>query len=53
MTQSNTHDPTAADRNERRWDRWGWITLGIGVLLVVWPVFLALVAFRYPTERLE
>ena len=50
MTQSNTHDPTAADRDERRWDRWGWITLGIGVLLVVWPVFLALVAFRYPTD---
>ena len=50
MTQTNTHDPTATDRDERRWDRWGRLTLVIGVLLVVWPVFLALVAFRYPTD---
>ena len=53
MTQSNTHDPTAADRDERRWDRWSWITLAVGVLLVVWPVWVALYSFRYPSDGWE
>ena len=53
MTHTNTHDPTATDRDERRWDRWGWITLVIGVLLVVWPVTVALYAFRFPSDGWE
>jgi hypothetical protein len=53
MSQNNSHDPTATDRDERRWDRWGWITLIIGVLLVVWPVFLTLYSFRYPSDGWE
>ena len=36
--------------DERRWDRWSWITLAIGVLLVVWPFLTTLYSYRYPTD---
>ena len=50
MTQSDTHDPTATDRDERRWDRWGWMTLVIGIVLIVWPMLTTLATFRYPSD---
>ena len=54
MTQSNIHDHQMANGpDERRWDRWGWITLVIGVLLVVWPVMVSLYAFRFPSDGWE
>ncbi len=53
MALSDTDNSTTTDRDERRWDRWGWITLIIGVLLVVWPVMVALYAFRFPSDGWE
>ncbi|MCW5865328.1 MAG: hypothetical protein KIT52_19735 [Anaerolineae bacterium] len=50
MAQTNTYDPTATDRDERRWDRWGRLTLVIGVVLLVWPVLTTLATYRYPTD---
>ena len=50
MAQSNTDDPATSDRDERRWDGWGWITLAAGVLLIVWPILLAVVAFGFPSD---
>ena len=50
MDQNDSHDPATTDRDERRWDRWGWITLVIGVLLIVWPIFLTFYSFRYPSD---
>ncbi len=50
MAQTNTYDPAATDRDERRWDRWGRLTLVIGVVLLVWPVLSTLATYRYPTD---
>ena len=50
MAQSNTDDPATSDRDERRWDGWGWITLAAGVVLIVWPILLAVVAFGFPSD---
>ncbi len=50
MAQTNTYDPTVTDRDERRWDRWGRLTLMIGVVLLVWPVLTTLATYRYPSD---
>lgn len=52
MAQTNTYDPAATDRDERRWDRWGRLTLVIGVVLLVWPVLMtSLCPRRRPSPR--
>jgi len=53
MAHTNTHDAITNERDERLWDRWSWITLFIGVVLVVWPVMVALYAFRFPSDGWE
>ncbi len=52
MGQTDTYDPTSTDRDERRWDRWGRLTLVIGVVLPVWPVLMtSLRPRRRPSPR--
>jgi hypothetical protein len=47
---STTHAETIAEQNEKRWDRWSWLTLAAGLVLLLLPLFAALVSLRYPTD---
>ena len=46
-TDNTTIEPLS---DERRWDRWGWFTLAVGILLIVWPFLTTLYSYRYPTD---
>lgn len=47
----NTDNTTIAPlSDERRWDRWSWLTLAIGILLLVWPFLTTLYSYRFPTD---
>jgi len=42
--------PAASESDERRWDRGAWLTLAVAILLIVWPLAMSLMSFRYPTD---
>ena len=44
------HDELPTDQSERRWDRWAWLTLAVGLALALLPLALALVGTRYPGD---
>ncbi len=43
-------DDRQQEQDERRWDRGAWLTLGVAILLIVWPLAMSLISFRYPTD---
>lgn len=47
---SIVHSELPADQSERRWNRWAWVTLAVGLLLLLLPLFTSLVALGYPTD---
>ena len=47
---SAVHHERLTDQSERRWDRWAWLTLAAGLVLLLLPLFTSLMALRYPTD---
>lgn len=48
--EPTTHAETIAEQNEKRWDRGAWLTLAMGLTLVLLPLVLALAGMRYPSD---
>jgi uncharacterized membrane protein (UPF0136 family) len=47
---STTHAETIAEQNEKRWDRWSWLTLAAGLALILVPLLTSLAGMRYPGD---
>lgn len=47
---SIVHNELPTDQSERRWDRGAWLTLAAGLVLLLLPLFTALVSLRYPGD---
>lgn len=45
-----SHLETIAVQNERRWDRWAWLTLAAAILILLYPILLGIAAYNYPTD---
>jgi len=47
---SVVHYELPTEQSERRWDRWAWLTLAAGLVLLLLPLFTSLLAMRYPSD---